>query len=118
MEGGQPPFPEKDTMSLLIPVADKVFGNEKAIALYEMHLQSPGSRGFHRYQIIHVPRGDIVCEWRKDMGPARNYRGINQIRIPSLMEHTVDELKAMANQLRDFRFDVKDFLSLDSFIPG
>ena len=105
-------------MTKILPVVDKIFGNEKAIALYEMHLQSPGNRGFHRYQIIHVPRGDVICEWRKDMGSAKRFRGIDQLRIPSLMEHTVDELKEIADQVRSIRFDVKDLLQLDSYIPG
>ena len=103
---------------MILPVADKIVGGEKAISLYEMHLQSPGSKGFHRYQIIRVPRNGVICEWRKDMGLAKNFRGVNQLRIPSLMEHTVDELKAIANEMRAARFDVKDFLELDKYIPG
>jgi hypothetical protein len=105
-------------MPNITPAVDKIFGNEKAIALYEMHLQSPGSKGFHRYQIIHVPRNGVVCEWRKDMGLAKNFRGISQLRIPSYMEHTVDELKAIANEMRVTKFDVKDFLELNDYIPG
>ena len=103
---------------MILPVADKIFGNEKAVSLYEMHLQSPGNRGFHRYQIIHVIRGDVVCEWRKDMGKAENFNGISQLRIPSYMEHTVDELKAMANELRTHKFDIKGFLGLNKCRPG
>lgn len=103
---------------MILPVADKIFGDEKAIALYEMHLQSPGSKGFHRYQIIHVPRGEAICEWRKDMGSADNYKGVSQLRIPSLMVHTVDELKAMANELRTSKFDIKGFLELNDYVPG
>ena len=102
----------------IIPAVENILGNEKAIALYELHLQSPGSKGFHRYQIILVPRDGVACEWRKDMGSIKNWKGVNQLRIPSLMEHTVDELKAIANELRNTRFDVKDFLSLDRYIPG
>ena len=103
---------------MILPVADKIFGDEKAISLFEMHEQSPGSRGFHRYQIIRVPRNGVVCEWRKDMGSAKNFRGIDQLRIPSFMEHTVDELKGIADQVRATKFDVKDFLQLDNYIPG
>jgi hypothetical protein len=105
-------------MRNILPAVDKIFGGEKAIALYEMHLQSPGCHGFHRYQIIHVPRNGIVCEWRKDMGSADNYMGISQLRIPSMMEHTVDELKEIANELRVPKFDLRDFLELDKYIPG
>ena len=100
---------------MILPVVDKIFGDEKAISLFEMHLQSAGNKGIHRYQIIRVSRDGVMCEWRKDMGLAKNYRGINQLRIPSFMEHTVDELKAMANQARTTKFDVKDFLSLDRY---
>ena len=107
----------QDTTNI-IPVTDTIYGNEKAIGLYELHLQSPGSHGFHRYQIIQVPRNGVVCEWRKDMGSIKNFKGINQLRIPSFMEHSVDELKAIANELRATKFDVKDFLSLENYIPG
>lgn len=103
---------------MILPVADKIFGDEKALSLCEMHEQSPGSKGFHRYQVIRVPRNGVICEWRKDMGSVKKFRGINQLRIPSFMEHTVDELKAIADELRASKFDVKDFLSLDKYIPG
>ena len=102
----------------ILPAVDKIFGNEKAVALYEMHEQSPGSKGFRRYQIIHVVRGDVICEWRKDMGDADNYKGISQLRIPSLMEHTVSELKDIANQLRNTKVDIRDLLQLENYIPG
>lgn len=52
------------------------------------------------------------------MGSAKKFKGVNQIRIPSLMEHTVDELKAIANTVRSSKFDVRDFLSLDNYKPG
>ena len=100
---------------MIIPAVDIIIGNEKAISLFEMHEQSPGSKGFHRYQIIRVPRNGVVCEWRKDMGKASKFKGINQLRIPSLMEHTVDELKAIADTLRSSKFDVKDFLGLENY---
>lgn len=76
-----------------------VSGDEKAMGLYEMNEQSPKSSGFHRYQIIHVIRNDEVVEYREDMGLAKNFKA-NQMRIPSYMEHTVDELKEIANQRR------------------
>lgn len=102
----------------IIPAVDKIYGNEKAIALYELHYQAPDYSGFRRYQIIQVPRNGVVCEWRKDMGSADNFKGISQLRIPSYMEHTVDELKAIANELRVTKHDVKDFLQLDNYVPG
>jgi hypothetical protein len=102
----------------IIPAVENIIGNEKAIALYELNFQSPNNRGFHRYQIIQVPRDGVVCEWRKDMGRASNYKGINQLRIPSYMEHTVDELKGIADSLRSSKFDVKDFLGLAKYRPA
>ncbi|MCJ7828856.1 MAG: hypothetical protein MUP81_03850 [Dehalococcoidia bacterium] len=97
----------------IIPAVENIIGNEKAIALYELNFQS--GHGFHRYQIIQVPRDGVVCEWRKDMGKASNFKGINQLRIPSYMEHTVDELKGIADSLRASKFDVKDFLKLEKY---
>jgi hypothetical protein len=102
----------------ILPAVDKIFGDEKAIALYETIQQSPGNKGFRRYQIIHVPRGDVVCEWRKDMGDADNYKGVSLLNIPSYMEHTVDELMAMANELRAERLDIKGRLELNKYRPG
>ena len=105
-------------MNKILPAVDKVFGNEKAIYLSEVHLQSPDSKGFRRYQIIHVPRNGVICEWRKDLGPVENFQGISELRIPSYMEHTVDELKEIANELRTHKFDIKGFLGLENYVPS
>ena len=67
----------------LIQVANTIQGNEKAWGLYEIHEMAPGYRGFHRYQIIEVLRDGNVAQFRKDMGPASNYKGVNGINIPS-----------------------------------
>jgi len=101
-------------MSKLIRVANTILGSEKAMGLYEIEEQSPNSKGFHRYQIIHVIRDGQIAEFRRDMGPAKKYRGVNQIRIPSLLEHTVDELMDLADAFRgEPEIDVKELLSLD-----
>ena len=73
-------------------------------------MQSPGAKGFHRYQIITVVRNDELVEWHHDMGPATKFKGIDQFRIPGgvrdertrriYIEHTVGELQDIANQLR------------------
>ena len=52
------------------------------------------------------------------MGMADNFNGVSQLRIPSYMEHTVDELKAMANELRTHKFDIKGYLELNKYKPG
>jgi len=106
-------------MSQLIPVTQTILGDEKAWALFEVHEQSPGSRGFHRYQVIYVNRDGNLAEWRKDMGLSKNWRGINQFRIPSLWEHTVDELMDIANYLREGpRIDVKDLMQVNAYKPA
>jgi len=87
-------------MNSIISIATTILGNEKAMGIYEIHEQSPNNLGFHRYQIIHVIRGDRIAEFRRDMGLARNFVKVRQLRIPSYMEHTVDELIALADELR------------------
>ena len=86
---------------MITPITTTILGSEKAWVLYETHEQSPNSRGFHRYQIIHVVRDGYIAEFRKDMGLAKKYKGVKQLRIPSYMEHTVDELMAFAEEIRN-----------------
>lgn len=106
-------------MSNLKAVATTIFGDEKAFSLLELHLQSPNNRGVRRYQIIEVNRGDKITEWRKDMGPAKNWKGVKQLSIPSLWIHSVDELLDLADELRYTEaIDVKDFLELDTYKPA
>ncbi len=91
-----------------------VTGNEKAYSFKEAHEQSPGSRGFHRYRTIRVNRDGNIAEYREDMGLAKNFKGIRQFNVPSLWEHTVDELLDIADTLRTETFiDIKDWLGLD-----
>jgi len=53
------------------------------------------------------------------MGLSKNWRGINQFRIPSLWEHTVDELMDIANYLREGpRIDVKDLMQVNAYKPA
>jgi len=84
---------------------------ELAWGLYELNMQSPGSRGFHRYQIIQVVRDGTITEVWVDMGLAKKWRKYNEIRIPSLLEHTVGELVEMANDMRENpSFDIKELV--------
>ena len=98
--------------------------DESCIGLYEMNLQSPGSRGFHRYQIVFVMRGDHPAEFRHDMGLARRFRGVDQLRILGgvmdektgryYVEHTVGELREMAEDMRtNPPFDIKELVGLN-----
>lgn len=106
----------------LIRITQTVLGNEKAYGLVELHMQSPNSKGFHRYQIILVNRDGHRAEFRRDMGLARNFKGVNSIILPSYWEHTVDELMGLADELRDEaqanRQGVKELLQLEHYKPA
>jgi len=103
----------------ITPITLTVTGDEKAWGLYEIHEQSPNNRGFHRYQIIQVNRGNELAEFRRDLGLSSKWKGVNQIRIPSLWEYSVDELIDLADELRgNVRIDVKDLLGLDKYKPA
>ena len=103
----------------LILIANTVTGGEKAWGLYEVHEMAPNKRAFHRYQIIEVLRDGRVAQFRKDMGLAKMFRGINQINIPSFLEHSVDELLDMADEFRgEPKIDVLELLSLDHYKPA
>ena len=91
-----------------------VLGDEKAVGLSEMHKQIPAKGGIRRYQIIKVIRDDREAVYTEDMGDAKNFKGIDPIYIPSFMEHTVNELKEMADQMRSERlFDRRELVQLD-----
>ena len=87
----------------------QVSPDEPCFSLSEINLQSPGSRGWRRYQIIYVVRNDRLAEHRVDLGPARKFRA-SQFRIPGgVMStvtgrgeilHTVAELQEIADHLR------------------
>lgn len=99
----------------MITATLSVQGDEKAYSMQEVHLQSPGSRGFHRYRILIVNRDGKLAEFREDMGLASNFKGIRQFNVPSLWEHTVAELLEIGETLRTETFiDVKDWLGLDT----
>ncbi len=109
-------------MNKLIGAADKltipattVSGNEKALSYQEVNLQSPGNHGFHRYRIILVNRDGKLAEFRQDMGESKLYGGVwHPITIPSLWEHTVDELMDIADYLRgEWKVNIKELMEVD-----
>ena len=99
----------------IYPIIQTVKGDERAFWLTESSYQSPKFRGFHRYQIIYVQRDGKLCEFHTDMGEEIKWKGIKYLSIPSLFEHTVDELKDLANEERSEkdRIDFMDLLQLD-----
>jgi hypothetical protein len=100
-------------VSVLVAGTNAVNLDEPCMGLYELNEQSPGSRGFRRYQIILVVRGGGVAEFRRDLGPARLFKA-DQFRIPGGVRdertgrfescHRVGELVDVADALRDGRF--------------
>ena len=103
-------------MGKITLVATTVIGNEKATWLLERHEKTPDERGFHRYQRIYVIRDGCPAEFRRDMGDARNYKGVNEITIPSFLEYTVDELMDMADEIRgQVKIDIKDLFQVDKY---
>lgn len=56
--------------------------------------------GYRRYQVITVVRDDKLTEWWDDLGPAAEFFGEGFI-IPSLFEHSVAELREMAEIARE-----------------
>lgn len=92
-----------------IPCTLYTHPDEKAYALVEMDLQSPGYKGIRRYQIILVNRDDELTEYRWDMGPANDFPA-RLFRLPSLWMHTVGELQEMADDLRDTTSKVQEQL--------
>lgn len=103
-------------MPNLTSVTTTVYGNEKAYTYMEVHLQSPGSRGRRRYRIIVVNRDGRLAEYREDMGSAKKFKGVKELNIPSLFEHTVDELRGLANELRnEIQIDLAELVQTNNF---
>ena len=83
--------------------------DEPALRLEEVNIQSPGSRGWHRYQIIHVMRDGMLAEFRTDLGRRGKFKA-DQFRIPAAVKsrktgkitslHTVGELCDIADWMR------------------
>mgnify|MGYP001575673000 CR=1 FL=1 len=97
-------------MSLLTLATPVISLDEPCFLLIEEHLQSPGAKGLHRYNIVTVVRNDELVEWHHDMGSAKKFRDVDQFRIPGgvqdprtkrlYIEHTVGELREIADILR------------------
>jgi len=89
-----------------------VLANEPALNLAEVDLVAPRDDGkgsdWYRFQIIIVWRNDCETEYRERLGLAKDFEA-NQFRIMGgikergrvYIEHTVGELKDMANVVRE-----------------
>jgi len=97
----------------------EVFGNEPSLGLEERNLRSPDHHSINRYQIIYVVRNDRPAEYRKSLGLASSFK-TGEFRIMGgavgdngkiYIEHTVDQVKHMANQMREAEpFDKKELV--------
>lgn len=79
------------------PVTLAINSDEKAWALRE-RVQAAGV-GYKRFQVITVVRDDALTEWWHELGPAELFDA-PEVEIPSLFEHTVAELREMADEHR------------------
>lgn len=97
-------------MRRILPATNVVLQDEPCYWLTERHLQSPGSRGLRRFQILWVVRGDRLHEHVTDLGPASRYNGVPQFNVQGgvtdeqtgriWIEHTVAELRDIADAHR------------------
>jgi len=89
---------------------DYILNDEPCFNLSEVNLQSPMSRGWHRYRILTVVRGDKLVDYWDDMGLAKAFKE-EEIRVLGGAEggngrihimHTVGELIDIANHVKVF----------------
>ncbi len=102
---------------MITPITTTIFGNEKAYTYMEVNQPSPiPGKGMRRYRIIVVNRNDRLTEYREDMGSSKQFKGVRQLNIPSLWEHSVDELRGMADELRNSEgIDVAELIKTDKY---
>ena len=72
--------------------------DERAFSLAEMPFKTADEKAIRRFQVIRVNRADRLAEFRTDLGPWR--QGDRAFAIPAFWEHTVGELRDMADKLR------------------
>lgn len=91
------------------------------MGLFEIHEQAPDRKGFRRYQIIRVVRADRETEYRKDLGPAKKFAGIPQIRIPGGVRDEVTgriDIVETVGRLRDIADSLRASKGLDKHEVG
>ena len=103
--------------NMITPITNTITGNERAWTYLEVNLPSAISgKGIRRYRIIVVNRDGKLAEYREDMGKATRFKGVSQLNIPSMFEHTVDELRGLADELRsDPGIDIAQLIETNNF---
>lgn len=93
----------------LIQGTTYVLADEPCYRLDELNLQSPGSKGFRRYQILWVIRDDKLTEYREKLGDTKDFTsnefhimggGIDEETGRGFIEETVGSLKSIADWKR------------------
>ena len=79
------------------PVTLAVHEDERAWSLREVNLARNGAR--RRWQIITVIRNDQLTEWWTELGLSETFTA-PQIEMPGLLEHSVAELRTLAEEYR------------------
>jgi hypothetical protein len=93
--------------------------DEPCFLLVEANLQSPGNRGWHRYQVLTVVRDDRLAQAHIDLGPRERFTappfrvlgGVQDETTGRLtIEHTVGELRDIADVQRGGHLPVPEAL--------
>jgi hypothetical protein len=74
--------------------------DERAWGLFETNTNTFDSRGYRRFQVIEVNRNGELARYIEDLGPAVLFPATPFV-IPSLFEHTVAELRDIAERQRN-----------------
>lgn len=100
---------------LLVPVStddfyvqtNEVWSDEPAAALIEFDLARKDGKGYHRYQQIHVVRGERLAEFTYDLGPSGNFtangfviNGCGSKDADPRDWETVDSIRDYADEIR------------------
>jgi hypothetical protein len=93
-------LPVKHTEGLILPFADQLRRDERALMLIEEDRFTADTLEDHRWQIIYVERGDRIYEFPRDLGPTSLYVGVGGFLLYSGGEDEVAQLMDMADAER------------------
>jgi len=112
-------------MANLIKATTYVLGDEPALALVETnqlvpHKDGKAGTGWYRFQVIRVWRDDALWEYKERLGKAKSFKGDPILILGGFIykdknyfEHTVNELKEMADEMREIVWDKSDLAQVD-----
>jgi hypothetical protein len=82
------------------PLTDGVSPNEACYGLFEGPQYSELHHENRWIQQLKVIRGDTICLWEQDLGPASLYEKVQPLLMPSAGDDTVSELQWWATKNR------------------